>query len=202
MKKKKPNRRVMYAVAAGAVLALVFLMRSRSQGAPAGVAGAVDPSALDPSTGLPFGASFGGGTPATTFADNGAAAGQSLDYVGQALTSLDSSIGQLAANQQQLGDYFASAPWQSSSTSTTTETTTTPLADAIAGASGILALATQLAPAVAKPAPTPAAKAAPAPKPAATTAGYHAGHSTGHEYYLPGTGWVSKARYTAATKKK
>lgn len=37
-----------------------------------------------------------------------------------------------------------------------------------------------------------------APAPAATTtAGFHGGHSAGHEYYLPGVGWVSKARYQA-----
>lgn len=38
----------------------------------------------------------------------------------------------------------------------------------------------------------PASAAEPAP-------GFHKGHSKGHEYYLPGTGWVSQARFLAAT---
>lgn len=31
------------------------------------------------------------------------------------------------------------------------------------------------------------------------TAGFHSGHSRGHEYKLPGGGWVSKETYTRAT---
>lgn len=196
--KRPRNRKIMYAVAAGAVLALVVLLRSRSA-ASAGVAGAIDPTATDPSTGLPYAAELSGaGAPAygSTFSDNGAAASQSLDNVTSSLQGLDQDV-------QGLGSFLASAPWQSTtSTSDTSTTTSTPLEDAIAGATSIVALAQQLAPAVAKPSPTPAAKPAAKKAPAATAAGFHSGHSRGHDYYLPGTGWVSKSRYTAATKKK
>lgn len=39
----------------------------------------------------------------------------------------------------------------------------------------------------------------PAAAATAATAGYHSGHSAGHEYYVPGLGWVSKTRYQLAT---
>jgi hypothetical protein len=85
--KKKRQRMMLYALAGGAVLALIFLMQRRSGGTTA-AAGGVDPSAIDPATGVPYSqeyGAFGGGTPATTFADNG---GQAADVGGQVMQGL------------------------------------------------------------------------------------------------------------------
>jgi hypothetical protein len=42
----------------------------------------------------------------------------------------------------------------------------------------------------------------PPPAAAGVAAGFHAGHSRGHEYYLPGVGWVSADRFKAGQGKK
>jgi hypothetical protein len=101
--KKKRQRMMLYALAGGAVLALIFLMQRRSGGTTA-AAGGVDPSAIDPATGVPYSqeyGAFGGGTPATTFADNGGQAADLANQTTQALADGGGPVMQgLADNQQ------------------------------------------------------------------------------------------------------
>jgi hypothetical protein len=82
----KKNRRVMYAVAGGAVLALIFLMMRQQGGAAAAPA---DPTLATDS-----------GIPPTTFADNGAQAAALGDQIGSALSQQSQTIADSLANFQ------------------------------------------------------------------------------------------------------
>jgi hypothetical protein len=221
------RRRMLLAIAGGGALALIFLL-SRGLGGGATAAPATTDPSIDPATGVPYADELASAGGTSTFADNGDQAAALGDQVTSALGTLDTDIsGQLQAVsdaltgfQQQVSPIepvTPAAPGQLGTSGNPAGGSTAP--GFHAGHSkgheyyvpGVGWVSQARYAAYQKTGSVPAGKgtAAPAPKPAAptpaptsggTAPGYHAGHSKGHEYYIPGFGWVSQARYQAWQK--
>lgn len=97
---------------------------------------------------------------------------------------------------QGLGDLYSSLPYAPAGSAQQPSTGSTGVSDLVQTIKD-LQEAGLIAPAQSQ------GTAAQASKPRShVTAGFHPGHSRGHDYFLPGTGWVSRARYLASTVAK